>query len=84
MDRRAPRRPRSAGRGMRIAFATPMALARRPEHRTLLIAALLASPALTGCELIKGIFKAGVWTGVIGVVIVVALIVWGLSKLAKR
>jgi hypothetical protein len=61
-----------------------MALARRPEPRTPFIAALLASPALTGCELIKGIFKAGVWTGVIGVVLVVALIVWGLSKLAKR
>ena len=45
---------------------------------------LLAGPLLTGCELVKGIFKAGVWTGVIGVVLVVALIAWGLSKLAKR
>jgi hypothetical protein len=61
-----------------------MALARHTERRTLFLAALLASPALTGCELVKGIFKAGVWTGVIGVVLIVALIAWGLSKLAKR
>lgn len=36
---------------------------------------------LTACELAKGIFKAGVWVGVLGVVIVVALVGWGLSRL---
>jgi hypothetical protein len=36
---------------------------------------------LTACELVKGIFKAGVWVGVIAVVLVVGLAGWGLSKL---
>ena len=52
--------------------------------RSSLVPWLVAAPALTGCEVIKGIFKAGVWTGVIGVLVVVALIAWGLSKLARR
>lgn len=29
--------------------------------------------ALSGCEAVKGIFKAGVWVGVIAVVIVLAV-----------
>jgi hypothetical protein len=33
---------------------------------------------------VKGIFKAGVWTGVIGVFAVIALLIWGLTKLARR
>ena len=36
---------------------------------------------LTACELAKGIFKAGVWVGVLGIVIVVALVGWGFSRL---
>nr|WP_162988699.1 hypothetical protein [Pedobacter schmidteae] len=36
---------------------------------------------LTSCELVQGIFKAGVWTGVIVVVLVLALIIWLISKL---
>ncbi len=36
---------------------------------------------LTACELAKGIFKAGVWVGVLGVVLVVGLVGWGLSRL---
>ncbi|WP_197413223.1 hypothetical protein [Pedobacter sp. Leaf176] len=35
---------------------------------------------LSSCELAQGIFKAGVWSGIIIVVIVVALIIWILSK----
>ena len=35
---------------------------------------------LTSCELVEGIFKAGVWSGVIIVVIVLALIIWLISK----
>ncbi|WP_165953070.1 hypothetical protein [Pedobacter changchengzhani] len=36
---------------------------------------------LSSCEVIGGIFKAGVWSGVIVVVIVLALIIWVLSKI---
>jgi uncharacterized membrane protein len=38
---------------------------------------------LTACELAKGIFKAGVWVGVLGVVVVVALVGWGISRLGR-
>lgn len=40
----------------------------------------LFTTTLASCELVEGIFKAGVWTGIILVVIVVALIIWLISK----
>ncbi len=40
----------------------------------------LASLTLTGCEVVGGIFKAGVWVGVVLVVLVIALIVWLFSR----
>lgn len=46
--------------------------------RILLIVLLAVSAA--GCELIGGIFKAGVWVGVIGVVLVAVLVVWIVAK----
>jgi hypothetical protein len=36
---------------------------------------------LTACELAKGIFKAGVWVGVLGVFVVVGLVVWLMSRM---
>ncbi|MCX2576203.1 hypothetical protein [Pedobacter sandarakinus] len=36
---------------------------------------------LSSCELVGGIFKAGVWSGIIIVVIVVALLIWILAKI---
>lgn len=35
---------------------------------------------LSSCEVIGGIFKAGMWSGIIIVVIVIALIIWLISK----
>ena len=49
------------------------------RHIPLALVALLAT-TLTSCELIGGIFKAGVWSGVIVVVIVLALVFWLISK----
>jgi cytosine/uracil/thiamine/allantoin permease len=46
----------------------------------LVLIAFLCS-TLTSCELVEGIFKAGVWTGIIVVVIVVALVIWILAKI---
>jgi hypothetical protein len=45
----------------------------------ILVVVLLAVSA-AGCELIGGIFKAGVWVGAIAVILVVVLIVWGVAK----
>lgn len=44
------------------------------------LVALLAT-LLSSCAAIEGIFKAGMWTGIIAVVIVVALVIWIASKL---
>ncbi|QEH43031.1 phosphatidate cytidylyltransferase [Chitinophaga sp. XS-30] len=35
---------------------------------------------LTGCEIVGGIFKAGIWTGLLLVAIVVGLIIYLLSR----
>jgi hypothetical protein len=40
----------------------------------LLALLVLAGLTLTGCEVIGGIFKAGVWTGILAVAIVVIVI----------
>jgi hypothetical protein len=44
-----------------------------------LLVLLLLLP-LAGCELIEGVFKAGVWVGVILAAIVVGGILWMVSK----
>ena len=36
---------------------------------------------LSSCSVIEGIFKAGVWVGVIAVVVVIGLIIWLISKI---
>lgn len=43
----------------------------------------LLTMALAGCEIIGGIFKAGVWSGILLVVVVVGFIVWLISR-ARR
>lgn len=38
---------------------------------------------LSSCEAIQGIFKAGVWVGVLLVVLVVGIIIWIVGKARK-
>ena len=42
---------------------------------------VLAAMSAAGCELIGGIFKAGIWIGAIGVILLVVLLVVGVAKL---
>ena len=42
------------------------------------------SLVLAGCAAIGGIFKAGVWTGTILIVIILAVIIFIISKLSSR
>lgn len=49
----------------------------------LLMLALGVSMTLTSCELVEGIFKAGFWTAIIVIVIVVALIGWIFSRFRR-
>jgi hypothetical protein len=45
-----------------------------------ILLAIVASLMLGGCELIGNIFEAGIWTGIILVIVVVALIGFVVSK----
>lgn len=40
--------------------------------------------SLSSCEVITGIFKAGVWVGVLVVVGILALIVFVISRMGKK
>jgi hypothetical protein len=44
---------------------------------------LVLTIGLSSCEAIAGIFKAGIWTGVIGVALVVFLILWLIGRSRK-
>ena len=52
---------------------------------SLSLIALLAffTVTLSSCEAIGGIFKAGIWTGVIGIVLVVALVLFLIGRSRK-
>jgi len=39
--------------------------------------------SLSSCEAIAGIFKAGFWTAIILIIIVVAIIIWLVSRFRK-
>ena len=47
----------------------------------LLVLLVAASLALPGCEVVGGIFKAGMWVGVLGVVIVLAIVGFLVAKI---
>lgn len=55
-----------------------MTMTRSVAPRVLII--LLLAIAASGCEIVGGIFKAGVWVGVIAVVVVLALVLWLVSR----
>jgi hypothetical protein len=57
----------------------PMVMQGTTVMRLMLI--VLAAMSAAGCELIGGIFKAGVWVGAIGVILLVVLLVVGVAKL---
>ncbi|WP_343701065.1 phosphatidate cytidylyltransferase [Chitinophaga sp.] len=41
---------------------------------------LVLAVTLSSCDLVEGIFKAGVWTGLLIVALVLGLIIWLLSR----
>jgi amino acid transporter len=49
-----------------------------------IVIALLLTLSLTSCQAIGEIFKAGVWVGVIAVVIVIVIIFWLIGKAGKK
>lgn len=55
------------------------------QKNSLVLFLLLAtlSVSFSSCEAIADIFKAGMWFGIIGVIVVVALIIWLINKMRK-
>ncbi len=53
------------------------------QLNSLFFLALALATTLTSCEMIGGIFKAGAYTAIIGIVLVVVLIIWLVSKFRK-
>jgi hypothetical protein len=39
--------------------------------------------SLQGCSVIEGIFKAGMWVGILAVIFVIGLILWIFSRVKK-
>ncbi len=50
--------------------------------RTVILLALLT--AFSGCELVGDIFEAGVWTGILIVVAIIAGIIFLFSKITRK
>jgi hypothetical protein len=50
----------------------------------LLALLIMILTTFSSCEVIGGIFKAGVYTGVIVVVLVIVLVIWIVAKLFSR
>jgi uncharacterized membrane protein YkvI len=46
----------------------------------LFVLLLLSFVVLTGCEVIGDIFKAGVWVGVVLVMLVIGIVVWLVTR----
>lgn len=49
-----------------------------------IITLFLAGSFFSGCRAIGSIFKAGVWAGAIAIAVLVAIILWIVSKLNKK
>lgn len=62
-------------------FYSPSLIAMNASRLTLFVFLFALATTLTGCDAIAGIFKAGAYTGIIAVVIVIALVLFILSKL---
>jgi hypothetical protein len=56
------------------------------KRNSLLVYSLVVAfiVSLSSCEIVGGIFKAGVWTGIILVAVVVGIIIWAVSKASGR
>ena len=52
--------------------------------KQILIPMFFMAIMLASCQAIAGIFKAGVWVGVIGVIVIIAIIFWLISKAGKK
>ncbi|HEX7458440.1 MAG TPA: hypothetical protein VF301_08400 [Ginsengibacter sp.] len=52
--------------------------------KTILLPMLIMAITLSSCQAIADIFKAGVWFGVIGIIVIIVIIFWLISKAGKK
>lgn len=48
-----------------------------------LVIAFLLTFVMSSCDVIGGIFEAGMWTGLIGLVLVIILVFWIFNKIRR-
>lgn len=53
----------------------------KPLYHFLLVITMIC---LAGCSAIAGIFKAGVWTGILIVAIVIGIIIWIITRTGNK
>jgi hypothetical protein len=56
---------------------------KKNQFMTLAVIAAALTTTLSSCQAIADIFKAGMWVGIIIVVVIVALILWIVGKAGK-
>lgn len=53
-------------------------------NKNYLILLFLMAISLSSCEIIGGIFKAGMWVGILLVVVVIVGIIWLVGRIGKK
>ena len=53
------------------------------QFSNLFLIVLVLATTLTSCELVGDIFKAGAYTAIIGIILVVVLVIWLVSRFRK-
>lgn len=54
------------------------------KNLSLLMLLMLLAVSSSGCEVVGGIFKAGMWVGVIMVALILVVVFWIMGKMRRR
>ena len=54
------------------------------KHLSLLVLLTIVAISSSGCEVVGGIFKAGMWVGVIMVALILIVVFWIAGKMRSR
>jgi hypothetical protein len=53
------------------------------QNKILLVMFVALTAMLSSCEIAGGIFKAGMWVGVVVVVLIIAIVLWLINKVRR-
>ena len=68
---------------LRQSFCIPIQKNFMKRYAHIFLVMLALSTMLTSCELVEGIFKAGFYSAIIIIVIIVGLIIWLVSRFRR-